>query len=276
MTRSSMTVLPMRMGAPAVITHGGRADLAAVEVGAVRRPEVLHIPVVAGLGDPGVTGRGVVVVEHQRRVVGATDHDRSAVERDAGAREGTRRSPPGPWGPNELVVPRPRTGLDATTLGGGVATWGGGAQSRRGIEVAERTTRNEARTNSQSRARNACPGDLEDELGHAVGLRASALGAVEQGRVTDADRVAVGQLPGLHRRPVDRGPVGRPEVGQGGLLAVPVHLEVTTRDPGVGETELGVLSAADDVRAVARAGTSGSSRRRASATPVICRVWTPP
>src|SRR4051812_17645220 len=51
-------------------------DALLVEVGAVRRSEVLHVPLAAPVGQPGVPGAGEVVGEHQRRVVGPADQDR--------------------------------------------------------------------------------------------------------------------------------------------------------------------------------------------------------
>src|SRR6476661_7500088 len=67
--------------------------------------------------------------------------------------------------------------------------------------------------------------------------------------VPDVDHVAVGELPRLHRRAVDRGAVGRSEVVQHGGLPVEVDVDVPSGDRGVGESERGVLTAADHVRA---------------------------
>ncbi len=64
------------------------------------------------------------------------------------------------------------------------------------------------------------------------------------------DHVAIGELPLLHRRVVDRRAVRRIEVGQQCHLAVPADFQVTTRNTGVGQAELSVLAAADDVRAL--------------------------
>ena len=66
----------------------------------------------------------------------------------------------------------------------------------------------------------------------------------------EADDVSVGQLPLLHRGVVHGGAVGGVEVRQQRGLAVPPDLEVATRDTGVGQPELCVLPAADDVGAL--------------------------
>ena len=70
--------------------------------------------------------------------------------------------------------------------------------------------------------------------------------------VAQADHVAVGQLPLLHRRVVHRGAVGGVEVGEQCDVAVPADLQVPPRDAGVGQPELGILAAADHVRALAQ------------------------
>src|SRR6478735_8963003 len=71
----------------------------------------------------------------------------------------------------------------------------------------------------------------------------------DDGGVPDVDQVAVCELPRLHRRAVDRGAVGRSEVVQHGGLPVEVDVDVPSGDRGVGESERGVLTAADHVRA---------------------------
>src|ERR1700742_2097447 len=68
-------------------------------------------------------------------------------------------------------------------------------------------------------------------------------------RVSQPDYIAIGQLPLLNRRVVDGGAVGGVEVGQQRDLAVPPNLQVATRHTGVRQPELGVLAAADDIRA---------------------------
>src|SRR3954454_24736347 len=47
-----------------------------IEVGAVGRAEVLHVPLSSAVGQPGVAGAGEVVGQDQRGVVGAADQDR--------------------------------------------------------------------------------------------------------------------------------------------------------------------------------------------------------
>ena len=68
--------------------------------------------------------------------------------------------------------------------------------------------------------------------------------------MADSDDVAVSELPFLHRGVVHGGAVGGVQVGQHGDIAVPADLHVPTRDAGVGEPELGVLTAADDIGAL--------------------------
>ena len=62
------------------------------------------------------------------------------------------------------------------------------------------------------------------------------------------DHVAIGELPLLHRRVVDRRAVRRIEVGEQCHLTVPADFQVTTRNTGVGQAELSVLPTADHVR----------------------------
>ena len=68
--------------------------------------------------------------------------------------------------------------------------------------------------------------------------------------MSGADDIAVGELPILDGRPVDQGAVGGTEVRQHGRLAVPPDLDVAARDTGVGQAEVRVLAAADDVAAL--------------------------
>src|SRR5262249_33550222 len=84
------------------------------------------------------------------------------------------------------------------------------------------------------------------------GACAASVHADDDLRVPKADDVAVGQLPLLHRCVVHGGAVGGVEVRQQRGLAVPSDLEVATRDTGVGQPELCVLAAADDVGALAQ------------------------
>src|SRR5450755_4320486 len=67
-------------------------------------------------------------------------------------------------------------------------------------------------------------------------------------RVTDVDHVAIRELPGLHRRAVDGGAVGRAEVVQHRRLPVEIDVDVPAGDGGVGQPEGGILAATDDVR----------------------------
>ena len=69
-------------------------------------------------------------------------------------------------------------------------------------------------------------------------------------RMTDANAVAVGELPAVDLDVVDGRAVGGVEVGEHGGAAVPADLDVATRDAGVGEAELRVLAATDDVGAL--------------------------
>ena len=84
--------------------------------------------------------------------------------------------------------------------------------------------------------------------------------------MTDVDHIAVRELPGLHRRAVDGGAVGRTEVVQHRRLAVEVDVDMPAGDRGVRQPEAGVLTTADDVRpalqlvAAARAVVDGQGR----------------
>src|SRR3954465_7103395 len=60
----------------------GLGDAAAADVGAVGGAEILDEPLVAGTGDAGVAGGGVVVVEADRGVVAAPDQQWCLLERD--------------------------------------------------------------------------------------------------------------------------------------------------------------------------------------------------
>lgn len=70
--------------------------------------------------------------------------------------------------------------------------------------------------------------------------------------MAQTDHVAIGQLPLLNGRVVDGGAVRGVEVGKERDLSIPADLQVTTRHPGVRQSELGVLSASDDVGTVAQ------------------------
>src|SRR5258707_498096 len=70
--------------------------------------------------------------------------------------------------------------------------------------------------------------------------------------VAQADYVAVGQLPLLYRCVVNSGAVCGVQVRQQRDLAIPTDLEVAARHSGVGQPELGVLAATDDVGALAQ------------------------
>ena len=105
-------------------------------------------------------------------------------------------------------------------------------------------------------------------------------------RVSQPDDIAVGQLPFLHGRVVDGGAVGGVQVGQQRDLAVPPNLQVAARHTGVGQPELRVLAAADDVGALAQlVGTpaavvelqsDGGAGRGVAALPVAaCRSRRP-
>src|SRR4051794_32299963 len=120
----------------------------------------------------------------------------------------------------------------------------------------ERTTRSENSTKTQRRAKKPALVSCSTSSGTSrrtppvVGRR-GLLRPEDQARVTDADDVAVVELPRLvHRVAVDGGAVGRPQVRQRGLVTVPADLEVAARHTGVREAERGVLPPADDVGAV--------------------------
>src|ERR1700739_3044378 len=70
--------------------------------------------------------------------------------------------------------------------------------------------------------------------------------------VAQTDDVAIGQLPLLYRCVIDGGAVGGVEVGQQCGLCIPADLQVTARHTGVRKAELGVLSATDDIGALAQ------------------------
>ena len=68
--------------------------------------------------------------------------------------------------------------------------------------------------------------------------------------MTDADAVAVGELPAVDLDVVDGRSVGGVEIGEHRGAAVPADLDVATRHAGVGQAELCVLAATDDVGAL--------------------------
>src|SRR5699024_5185044 len=68
-------------------------------------------------------------------------------------------------------------------------------------------------------------------------------------RVSDADDVAVRELPVLDRAAVDRSPVGRAQIRQQRLTAVESHVRVLPGDARVRESERGVLAAAEQIGA---------------------------
>src|ERR1700712_1521589 len=70
--------------------------------------------------------------------------------------------------------------------------------------------------------------------------------------MAEPDAPPTGDLPFLNGRIVYRRTVRRVQVGQQRQRPVPPDLEVSTRNPGVREAELGVLSAADHVGALAQ------------------------
>ncbi len=70
-------------------------------------------------------------------------------------------------------------------------------------------------------------------------------------RVACADHIAVGELPVLNRGTVHGSAVGRTEIGEHRDLAVPADVDVAARHTCVGEAELSVLPATDDVAALA-------------------------
>src|ERR1700731_2951951 len=64
-----------------------------------------------------------------------------------------------------------------------------------------------------------------------------------------ADHISVGELPILHGGTVDERAIGGTQIREHRGLAVPADLDVPARDTGVGQPEVGVLAAADDVAA---------------------------
>src|ERR1700710_2618103 len=66
----------------AELEGGGLGDAAVADVGAVGGAEVLDEPLRAGVGDAGVPGRDVVVVEADGRIVAAPDQQWRVLERD--------------------------------------------------------------------------------------------------------------------------------------------------------------------------------------------------
>src|SRR5882757_2578308 len=141
--------------------------------------------------------------------------------------------------------------------------------------MSDRTTRSAASTNNQSRARNPALVSCNTSTGtccvrsaHRLGrpgepgraprwarptvnqVGCSALAAEHQRRVTDADHVAVRELPSLHRLAVHRCPVCRTEISEHGTLHVPGDFQVPAGHAGVREPEVGVLAPAHDVAAL--------------------------
>src|SRR5437879_9456850 len=134
----------------------------------------------------------------------------------------------------------------------------------------ERTTRNAAYTNNQSRARNpalvscitssgtGCDCSRLDEHANThtwTSVRPgpsyrSALAAEHQRRMADADDVAVRELPSLHWLTVHRRAIGRTEVSKHGTLTIPGDLQVPPGHAGVGQPEVRVLAATHHVAAL--------------------------
>ena len=77
----------MRIGVPAATGVGVGLTFAPVEEGAVGGAEVLDEPLAVAREQPGVPWGGVVVGQHERRVVGPADGDRRVAQVDAGAGE---------------------------------------------------------------------------------------------------------------------------------------------------------------------------------------------
>src|SRR5919112_2933161 len=180
------------------------------------------------------------------------------------------------WSPSVIFVPVSGPAVTTRVLGAprafffpGVAARGGTEDTRPGRPPnrSGRTTRKAAKMNSHNSRRKpkrkicrtisavtrpprrrssaACRGVLCSCVTSRA--RSRPVLPVDQHRVADADDVAVGERLTGDPPAVDEGAVGRAEVLGDRRPAVQDDVDVLAADPGVGEPDVGVGAAADDV-----------------------------
>src|SRR4051812_35700307 len=175
------------------------------------------------------------------------------------------------WSPSVIFVPVSGPAVTTRVLGAPRVFFFPGAEARGGTEATRparppnrsaRTTRNAAKMNSHSSSRKpnrkicrtisaVTRRPLEGPLRPlpSAGALSRAVLPVDQHRVADADHVAVRE--GLAGDPpaVDQRAVGRAEVLADRRAAVEHDVDVLAADAGVGQPDVGLGAAADDVAA---------------------------
>src|SRR3712207_3601242 len=164
------------------------------------------------------------------------------------------------WSPRVIFVPVSGPAVTTSVLGprwprflpGAAAARGGTDATRpaRPPNRSARTTRKAAKMNSQSSSRNPKRKTCRTiSLTDRPRSPSRAVLPVDQHRVADPDDVAVGEGLAADPAAVDQGAVRGAEVLDGGGAALEDDVDVLAADPGVGQPDVGLGAAADDVAA---------------------------